>query len=54
LIDQPVISEITKESFKMSWGPPSYLGGCPITEYTLFRDDGHVVDTNTEASDVSI
>jgi hypothetical protein len=36
------------------WSPPAYLGGCPITDYTLLRDEGHVDHTEEVASDVYI
>jgi hypothetical protein len=46
-IASPLIVEISKESFIMSWAAPTILGGCPITDYELLRDDG-------EGSDVDI
>jgi hypothetical protein len=45
-IERPVIMSIQRESFTMSWSAPSYSGGCPITSYTLLRDDGNGSDVN--------
>ncbi|KAK6961312.1 muscle M-line assembly protein unc-89, partial [Biomphalaria glabrata] len=32
---KPQVYEINKHSASLSWSPPSYLGGCPLTHYTI-------------------
>ena len=44
----PIVSEITLESMAVSWQPPDDNGGCDITEYKLYRNDGSGGSTNTE------
>jgi hypothetical protein len=39
-IDQPIIESITKTTFTVKWTAPAIAGGCPITSYELYRDDG--------------
>jgi hypothetical protein len=47
-LERPVISNILKEQFTMSWAKPAYTAGCPITEYKLYRDDGAGSDVNIQ------
>jgi hypothetical protein len=47
-IDQPIIESITKTTFTVKWSPPAVSGGCPITSYELYRDDGLGSDVNTQ------
>jgi hypothetical protein len=54
LLDQPEIRDVSKTEFTVHWNPPAYLGGCPITDYTLLRDEGHLDHTEQVASDVYI
>jgi len=42
----PIVSSITKTSFTASWSAPVMFGGCPITSYVLYRDDGSGSDVN--------
>lgn len=45
-LSSPLISSITKTSFKVSWSAPVVFGGCPITSYVLYRDDGQGSSVN--------
>jgi hypothetical protein len=55
----PLITSQTSTAMVLEWTPPADDGGCSITGYALFRDDGEVAGTavTTElnsASDASI
>jgi len=39
-MEKPIISQISKIAFTASWSTPKVQGGCPITSYVLYRDDG--------------
>ena len=39
-LDIAFISETTSDSMTLFWSEPLDDGGCPITGYALFRDDG--------------
>lgn len=45
-IANPTIIEIRKENFVVSWAPPHFIGGCPITHYELLRDDANGSDVD--------
>jgi hypothetical protein len=36
----PLLVSTTSESMTVEWNEPSDNGGCPITGYQLFRDNG--------------
>lgn len=36
----PILESVDETKFKISWTPPSEDGGCPVTGYGIFRDDG--------------
>lgn len=41
---QPIISDVTTASVRVSWTPPSHAGDCPVLRYRLERRvDGNVV-----------
>ena len=37
----PVLEGVTSTTFTLSWQLPLFVGGCPITEFGIFRDDGN-------------
>jgi hypothetical protein len=39
-LTSPIVSSISKTTFTVSWSAPVNFGGCPITSYVLYRDDG--------------
>jgi hypothetical protein len=45
-MNKPVLQDVTRETFTLSWDIPDILGGCPITGFSLFRDDGSNGDIN--------
>lgn len=47
-IDEPIIESITITSFTVKWLPPAISGGCPITSYELYRDDGVGSEVNVQ------
>jgi hypothetical protein len=38
----------TNTSMTLIWREPLYNGGCPITSYAVFRDDGSTMIPTTE------
>lgn len=50
-IDPPFATETTETTIALSWAPPKDAGGCPITGYELYVDDGNGGSfTNTDSS----
>ena len=47
-LDIAIISSTSSESMTLSWTEPLNDGGCPITGYALFRDDGSSGDPTIE------
>jgi len=47
-MDSPVLSAVTKLTMTLSWTSPSEDGGCPITSYSIFINDGAGGSTFTE------
>lgn len=47
-IASPIISNVQQTSFVITWKAPSSLGGCPITSYQLFRDNGDGGNVNIQ------
>ena len=39
-VAQPVLVSVAALNFTLSWDLPLEDGGCPITSYALFRDNG--------------
>ena len=39
-LSYPLRGETATDSMTLEWEPPSSDGGCPVTSYALFRDDG--------------
>ena len=39
---QPEILSISKTEFEMGWEDPLIFGGCPVTSFQLYRDDGEL------------
>jgi len=39
-MNQPILEDITETTFTITWTPPSDDGGCSVTGYGIFRDDG--------------
>ena len=37
----PVLYTVSKTTFTLSWQLPGFIGGCPITGFGIFRDDGN-------------
>lgn len=56
-LDPPTLLKSTNTSLTLQWTAPEDDGGCPVTEYALYRDDGTgtsaPVDTLVGASDFS-
>jgi hypothetical protein len=44
----------TSTSIDIGWSAPSDDGGCPISSYRLFRDDGNSGSINTEVDSTNI
>jgi hypothetical protein len=42
----PVVESQTSSSMTLSWVPPSDLGGCRVTGYAVWRDDGAVASAS--------
>ena len=36
----PVRVTSTKTTFELQWTEPTYNGGCPLTSYAVYRDEG--------------
>ena len=36
----PILEKVDRTSFSIVWDLPSSNGGCPITGYAIYRDDG--------------
>lgn len=51
----PVVKQITLSSMFVEWTPPSDNGGCNVTEYKLYRNDGQggAVTTEIHSSDLA-
>lgn len=47
-INEAVLEAVDETSFTISWTPPQDNGGCPVTGYKIFRDDGAGGDINNE------
>jgi hypothetical protein len=39
-MDIPTIYAIDQTHFTVGWSTPIETGGCPLTGYAVFRDDG--------------
>ena len=37
----PVVTSVSLTSMTLSWSAPASSGGCPITSYHIFKDDGN-------------
>ena len=44
----PTIENIDRESVTLSWKPPQNLGGCPVTQFALYRDNGANSEINIQ------
>lgn len=49
-LDAPVIVSRTLTTITVSWSPPLFNGGCPITGFALWVDDGTNTETYVEAN----
>jgi len=45
-ISPPVLEAVGKTTLTLAWKTPRSDGGCPITSYALFRDDGEGSEIN--------
>ncbi len=53
-IQPPSSTSTTKTTIDLAWSPPSDSGGCPITGYELYVDDGIGGSfTNTDSSSIA-
>lgn len=52
-VPNPVLVSSTITSITISWGSVENDGGCPITGYAIFRDDGLGGPITTEVNSVS-
>ena len=46
IMEVPTLQSVDETSFTVAWVEPKSVGGCPITSYALFRDDGAGSDIN--------
>lgn len=37
----PTLDSVSKTTYTLSWQLPGFIGGCPITGFGIFRDDGN-------------
>ena len=37
----PILESVSKTTYTLSWSLPLFVGGCPITGFGIFRDDGN-------------
>lgn len=53
--DKPYRVTGTKEAITLGWAPPAENGGCPITSYYLYRDDGEAgtISIEVDAADIN-
>ena len=52
-ISPPYTTTTTETTIQLAWTAPSNLGGCPITGYELYVDDGNGGNlVKTDASDI--
>ena len=49
-VQSPILQAQTETSATLRWAQPTSQGGCIITEYKVFRDDGNAGDITTEVS----
>lgn len=54
-MSEPVLESVDETDFKISWVPPTNDGGCSVTGYGIFRDDGAggAITTEIDASSVN-
>lgn len=52
-LDAPYRIEGTTDSIKIGWSEPTNNGGCPITNYAVYRDDSTGSDVSTEVNSLS-
>ena len=51
---RPLVTEQSRTHMLLTWSPPADLGGCPVTEYAVFRDDGEVASTASPGAGISV
>ena len=42
----PVLDAVTRTTFTLSWQLPAFIGGCRISGFAIYRDDGNNGDMN--------
>jgi hypothetical protein len=42
----PVLEAVTRTTFTLSWQLPLFTGGCRISGFAIYRDDGNNGDIN--------
>ena len=50
----PTIDSVTLSSISISWIPPTFDGGCPISGYAVFLDSGSGYNEVNSANDVNV
>lgn len=49
----PTLNAVTQTSYKISWDAPENDGGCPITKYEVYRDEGDGGDMDVLVSTIT-
>lgn len=51
----PVLVSSTETTVTLRWDQPSIVGGCSISSYAIFRDDGagSAINNNMDAANVA-
>lgn len=42
----PVLDAVTRTTFSLSWQLPEFIGGCRISGFAIYRDDGNNGEIN--------